>query len=220
MTLLEVLVVAFVIAILVAMLMPVNSPNGHPKFMQARVEIAGLEAGIEAYEQTYGHLPLTDVMTNGDLTIGLKPAEVQAFNFLPGTKLIATNSDLIVVLMDFDRAVNAGHKLNPRQIKFLNAKMVEGTNSPGVSCVDYQYRDPWGHPYIISLDANQDGFVRDAFYAQAALYTKGQSAPLTNRNGLYELSSKGMVWSRGRDGKASLTQPATGGVNQDNVTSW
>lgn len=218
---LELLVVVFVIFILVAMLMPLTPHQGRPaKIMQARTEMAGLVNAIEGYEHQYGHLPLADVATNGDLTFGLKPAEIQAFNPLPGTKLIASNSDIITVLMDFDLGANTGHKLNPQRIKFLAPKMVEGTNSPGVSCIDYKYRDPWGHPYIISLDANQDGFVRDAFYAQAALYTKGQAEPLTNRSGFYEFNGKVMVWSRGRNGKASLSQPATGGVNQDNLTSW
>jgi hypothetical protein len=37
------------------------------------------------------------------------------------------------------------------------------TNSPGVG-TDLVYRDPWGNPYIITMDLNYDEMCKDAFY--------------------------------------------------------
>jgi hypothetical protein len=134
--------------------------------------------------------------------------------------LIPTNSDLIVVLMDLDLGANAGHRLNPKQIKYLIARVADDANSSGVSMVDHQFRDCWGNPYIISLDANQDGLVRDGFYAHSNLFANHVPTSLTKTNGVYELRGKVMVWSRGPDGKASMSVPANHGVNKDNVVSW
>jgi type II secretory pathway pseudopilin PulG len=222
MTLVEMLLVVFVIAIFTAMLLPII-PNGHhrpAKMMLARVELASLATAIEAYESDYGRLPLADSTTNEDLTSGIRATEIQDYKKVDGTKLIAKNSDLVVVLMDFDVGVNLGHALNPKQIKYLNARMISDTNSPGVSIVDYQFRDPWGNPYIISLDANQDGFVRDAFYAQPDLFAIHIPTNLANINSVHQWHGKVMIWSRGPDGKASMTVPANSGVNKDNVVSW
>ena len=221
MTLVELLLVVFVIALLVAMLLPMSPRRGHPpKIVQAKVQMDSLATAVKAYESEYQHLPLADSATNEDVTCGVSSADIIDFKKVDGTRLIATNSDLVIVLMDFDFGVNAGHKLNPKQIQFLNAKMVVDTNSSGVSTVDHQYRDPWGKPFVISLDANQDGFVRDAFYANSVLFKNQVPTPLTNNNSVYEYHGKVMIWSRGSDGKASMSVDANSGVNKDNVVSW
>jgi type II secretory pathway pseudopilin PulG len=221
MTLVELLVLIFVIGLLLAFILPISPPHRRPaRRAEARVEIAQIIAAVEAYEAEYHRLPLADSLTNEDVTCGIDQITVQNFTKVNGVGLIATNSDLIVVLMDLDLGANAGHKLNPKRIMFLYARMVDNTNSPGVSTVDRQFRDPWGNPYIISLDANHDGFVRDACYARASLWTNVVAAPLTNSGGIYELSGKAMAWSRGPDGKVSLAAQADNGVNKDNVTGW
>src|SRR3974390_314958 len=108
MTLVELLLVVLVIAILVAIILPIISPSiHHPKPSRARIEVACLVNAINAYEADYGHLPLADTTTNADVTCGISPAETQDFQQVKGTRLIATNSDLIVVLMDLDLGVNA-----------------------------------------------------------------------------------------------------------------
>ena len=58
--------------------------------------------------------------------------------------------------------------MNPQQTKFLNATMVSDTVSPGVG-LDGVYRDPWGDPYVISMDLNYDGVCQDAFYCQQSV---------------------------------------------------
>ena len=46
---------------------------------------------------------------------------------------------------------------------YLNATRPGDTNTPGVG-PDGVYRDPWGNPYIITVDLNYDDKARDAFY--------------------------------------------------------
>ena len=41
--------------------------------------------------------------------------------------------------------------------------MTNDTNSPGVG-PDGVYRDPWGNPYVITIDLNYDEKARDGFY--------------------------------------------------------
>jgi type II secretory pathway pseudopilin PulG len=220
MTLVELLLVVFVVFILIALLLPVSAPNHPPaKKLRARIEMAGLVTAIEAYEADYNRLPLADYVTNEDITCGINSAEIQGFQKINGTRVVDTNSDLILILMDIDSGINAGHKFNPKQIKYLNAQLSGDTNSPGVG-IDFQYRDPWGNPYVISLDADHDGLVRDSFYSNPALFPDGTQTSLTKTNGLYELPGKAMVWSRGADGKANMNIPANNGVNKDNIISW
>ena len=220
MTLVELLLVIFVIAVLAALLLPVNPHDGRgSNRIRARVEMAGLATAVEDYEADYNRLPLGDYVTNKSITCGISSAEFQGFRKIVGTELVATNSNLILILMDIDSGINAGHKFNPKHIKYLNAKLSGDTNSSGVG-VDYQYRDPWGNPFIISLAADQSSFVRDAFYACPDLFVSHTPTPLINTDGIFEWHGKVMVWSRGLDGKTSMTAPANSGVNKDNVVSW
>ncbi len=189
------------------------------KITRAVIEVQDLANAIRAYEQDYDHLPLADVSSNADITLGFDSAEIEGLNFIKGTRIVLKNSDALIILSDLDVGVNAGHKLNPRQIKYISPKLVEGIE-PGFSMKDYQYRDPWGNPYVISLDADRNGLTRDAFYANTNLFTNAVASPLILTNGGYEFPGKVMIWSRGPDGKASSIIPANAGVNQDNIESW
>lgn len=215
----EILMVVVVGFILAALLIPVAPARRTPKIARAKIDMSALVNAINSYEADYNHLPLADYSTNEDTTLGIGPGELQNLHKPRGTTLVESNSDLIVVLMDFNYSVNTNHQLNPKWIKYLNAKMSGDTTSPGVG-TDFQYRDPWGNPYVISLDANQDGLVCDAIYSNPALYPDNTPTSLLKTNGLFEKQGKVMVWSRGPDGKASITIPAKSGANKDNLLSW
>jgi prepilin-type N-terminal cleavage/methylation domain-containing protein len=227
MTLIEVIVVIVIIGVLAGLLLPVS---GHPrvkaKIQQARIDMKNLQTAISTYETIYGNLPIADSDTNGDVSFGISSADIRGFQKLNGTRLIASNSDLMIVLLDIDRGVNAGHKLNPQKTVFIEPKRVNDTKSLGVSTVDDQLRDPWGNPYIITLDSNRDNQCRDAVYANAAVSQQSggvgyNGLSSTNGNGTnFELKSDVMIWSRGPDGKASADDKANAGVNKDNVLSW
>src|ERR1019366_2320359 len=67
------------------------------------------------------------------------------------------NSEVIAILRDdsfWPEGTNQ-HIYNPQQTPFFNAKVAMDTNSPGIG-PDYVFRDPWGSPYIITLDLNYD----------------------------------------------------------------
>lgn len=232
MTLVELLLVICIVGVLAAMLLPVNPRHGRPeKMMKAKFDISDLVTAIEAYEFDYGHMPLADLTTNEDFTYGISLANITGFKKTEGTRLIATNSDLVVVLMDLDFGVNAGHKLNPKQIKYLAARVVEDTNSSGVSVVDHQYRDPWGNPYVVTMDSTHDNQCNDFLYCLQKV-SQWESNSQNGLNGLFNpvdtrgnghhfyLKGKVMVWSAGPDKKFDLQTPAHTGVNKDNVLSW
>ena len=94
------------------------------------------------------------------------------------------------------------------------------------------YRDPWGNPYIITLDLNNDGKARDNFYFTNTVSADSSSTttPKAGLNGLipttvggstiYEANTPVVVWSAGQDRMIDPTMPANKGKNRDNILSW
>ena len=60
--------------------------------------------------------------------------------------------------------------------------------SPGVG-TDLVYRDPWGNPYIVTIDMNADGLTRDSFYAQQNVSggANGSSSLVPNASGHHSM---------------------------------
>jgi hypothetical protein len=92
------------------------------------------------------------------------------------------------------------------------------------------YRDPWGNPYIVSIDLNGDDRCRDGFYCQD-IVSRDPSGAAVGLNGLskareynnapntFEYRGPVMVWSLGPDG-AYENGPANKGLNKDNILGW
>ena len=130
---------------------------------------------------------------------------------------------------------NLNYQKNPQQTIFLNPKMsgydpsVLGQPAGGVD-VTGVYRDPWGNPYVISMDLNYDELCKDAFYCTNAVSGFNGTSANPGLNGLvnpdsttannFQYHGKVMVWSAGPDGKIDPTVPANAGANKDNVLSW
>jgi len=221
----KLLLVIVFIFLLVGLLLPsTNHPRNKARIKMTEIDMKNLMSAISSYETAYGHLPIAEFGTNLDVTLGISSTDISGFQKIPATRLIASNSDLMIILMDIDWGVNAGHKMNPQKTIFIDQRRVNDTKSPGVSIVDYQYRDPWGNPYIISLDSNGDNRVRDVCYANTNVSSSALSEVglngLIKTNGAYELNGRVMIWSRGSDGKASADDKANAGVNKDNVLGW
>jgi prepilin-type N-terminal cleavage/methylation domain-containing protein len=199
---------------------------------------------LPASKRAYASFAASDVerdftygtTTNGSATTTLKGGDDNAlpvivtYNFIsspPGTAYYNNNSEVMAILLDLEnfadgtKTVNTNHVLNPQRHAFLELKQLKKNTDPGLG-PDGVYRDPWGNPYIISLDLGFDGKTLDGLYAK-----------LRKKLGTPELNQKILVWSFGPDGKVDDNantgldangQPkkATGepNANFDNILSW
>jgi prepilin-type N-terminal cleavage/methylation domain-containing protein len=256
-TLIELLVVIAIIAILAGMLLPVlSSAKNHAKKVKAQLEAQDIANAIVAYDSAYGRFPVSKAVqdlasaNNSDFTYG---GSVFLNNLaqLPASYSLYTtnNSEVIAILMNLTNypssfttppnapTANANYAKNPQQTIFLNARMSgwdplapsPGPPLPGVGN-DLVYRDPWGNPYVISMDLNYDNQTKDAFYClnkvsgfnqtSANPGLNGLNNPDTTKNDNFQYHGKVMVWSAGANGKIDPADPATDTENKDNVLSW
>ena len=227
-TLVELLVVISIIAILAALLVPaLAAAKKRAQIATAKMDIKNLELAISQYESDNNRLPAVTPRQPADLTFGLAPQPGAPFS-----GAVVTNSDVVATLMSVPIGINAFNAKNPRQTAyFAAAKRTERPNEPGVSTVDFQIRDPWGNPYIISLDLNYDGNTEDLFYRASSVSSQGAGnlnglnglvdiAPAQAGNPRFALKGPVMIWSFGPDKKIDPNSKANQGVNKDNILSW
>jgi prepilin-type N-terminal cleavage/methylation domain-containing protein len=246
-TLVELLVVIAIIAILAAMLLSaINYAVRSAKVKKALVEEQEIVTAIESYDSEYGRFPVSAAAQaqadknakspnpNPDFTYGwnFSPTAV----FTPGLPL--TNDEVIAILMDMQTypgtgtpTINNNHVKNPKQTKFLNAHMSGDTSSPGVG-PDLVYRDPWGNPYVITMDLNYDDQCEDWLYCRSTVSQQSGNSgyfglfnPNANTPGKqdqFQYHGKVMVWSAGPDKKVdnNAASGPTAVFNKDNVLSW
>jgi type II secretory pathway pseudopilin PulG len=245
------LTVIAIIGILAALLLPVLArAKVAAQKKQAAVEISQIVGAIQQYDSVYGRFPVSSGVQQlaastlgGDFTYG---GSVIASNIsllpAPYAIYVTNNSEVIAILMDLINypngtlTVNTNHQKNPQRTIFLNAKMSgydPASNDPqppgGVDNAGV-YRDPWGNPYVISMDLNYDEQCQDAFYSANLVsgpynpglngLTSPTATTTTPGNNDFLYHGKVMVWSAGPDKMIDPKSPADQGFNKDNILSW
>jgi prepilin-type N-terminal cleavage/methylation domain-containing protein len=234
-TIIELLVVIAIIGILAAILLPaLSAAKVRAQVREAQLEMSQIASAINSYYSTYSRYPVSvNAMkaaenAKDDMTYGTTGFVIPNFVVVnPVVAYNANNSEVIAILMAITSypnnpnlpTSNTNHIKNPQQIKFLNAQMSRNTSEAGVGS-DLVYRDPWGNPYIISIDLNYDDRCRDAIYRQTLVSQGGLNGLINNGSGIYENNSGVMVWSAGPDRMASNLKDAVTPPNKDNVLSW
>jgi prepilin-type N-terminal cleavage/methylation domain-containing protein len=243
-TLIELLVVIAIIGILAGMLMPALSRvKIKAQVAEARNAIKQIETAIVQYNSEYSRYPMwTNNISQGyDYTYGTtgavdskgKPIFISAAEDIRSDEQPMNNSQLVAILMNFERfpvtevpTHNFGASKNPRRTTFLTAKKVGGISKGGVGD-DLVFRDPWGKPYIVTIDQNYDGKIWDAFYGDrlegqgikemGLVYAHRKVGAVTDR--VAELPNPVGIWSFGPDGQIKAGH-VNEGFNKDNVLSW
>ncbi len=245
-TIVELLVVIAIISILAALLLPVLArAKIAAQKKKAAIEMSQIVGAIQQYDSVYGRFPVSKedqaLAGTNDITVGGAAYDLNGVSLL-WTMGITNNAEVVAILMDATNYPGGGatpnmdHVKNPQRTIFLNPNPAPDTNSPGIG-PDGVYRDPWGCPYIITLDLSYDDYCKDSNYCQAVVsqVTPGSQQ---GKNGLYNPNpaanpnnylyhGKVMVWSAGPDRKMDtpVTLPPSGGpadqgFNKDNILSW
>lgn len=243
-TLIELLVVIAIIGILAGLLLPALSrAKLKTQITRSKTEMGNLVAAITQYHSDYGRYPAPKIVADAstpncpDFTFGTKNSGsltvIENNNGVPAN-VETNNAELMAILMNIEyfpedpsRATcNLNFARNPQKIKFYDAKRVTGKSAGGVGD-DLVYRDPWGNPYIITIDFNYDDKCRDGFYRNSNVSQDTGDKGLTtlsrvppNTGNTFEANVPVMVWSLGPDGKADGSKKALTDENKDNVLSW
>jgi prepilin-type N-terminal cleavage/methylation domain-containing protein len=257
-TLIELLVVIAIIGILAAMLLPVIATvKTKAKIAKARLQMSQIANAIAGYESAYGTMPVSKAAMNAassrgaDFTFGTANVANNQIGQVGGglASILAVddagtpfndyqtnNAEVMAILLDLEyygdgrATINKDHVRNPNRTKFFNAEMVSDTTSPGLG-KDGVYRDPWGNPYIITLDLNNDNKARDSFFRLGSVsrkigpigingLTNSHKTPPDGVGDYWEVNATVMVWSAGPDKLVDPAQNADKGANKDNIQSW
>jgi prepilin-type N-terminal cleavage/methylation domain-containing protein len=203
-TLVEMLVVIAIIATLAGLILPaIGRAQRKGRIAAVNAEMKSLAAAITAYQSMYGFYPCSEPDAKGvtDLTYSI------------------TNDNIIRILLDIedpatDTDINDQHKRNPQKHVFFHGKMARGNNEPGIG-PDYTFRDPWGTPYVVTLDLNFDNKCDDRYY----------SAPATAGGPRQLIPAPVVIWSMGPNRTPFTPHPpgdlgSPGAKDNDDIRSW
>jgi type II secretory pathway pseudopilin PulG len=236
------LVVIAIIGILAGMLLPaLSNAKKQAQARRAKLDMQGMIAAINHYETEYGRLPASkevyQVSTASpdekDFTFGtvdamgrvLAQPPIQSYAGFPYKE---SNREVMMMLLatntlppsaadpDTERLRLLNAKYNPRRLGFLQPKFTESISTPGIG-PDYNFRDPWGTPYIITFDLGDDHICMDGLYSWLL---KNINHPDPGIRGSVIIWSFGPDRAAGRTGAGGNPLGLKDGHNKDNVLSW
>jgi hypothetical protein len=200
------------------------------KIKVALMEMHNLAGAIHQYETEYSRMPGSkDALAAAapDFTFGTANVvgnyPYAILNYGSGKQSYQTNNAEIMFIL---RDIN--NPLNPRQVPFFSAKdsgsyTLGGVDPSGV------FRDPWGNPYMITIDMDGSNRTSDGMYRLQMVSQKNGSEGFFGLSNVkdnagsgdnFEVNQPVMIWSFGPDGQANPKVPANQDVNKDNVLSW
>lgn len=169
-----------IIVVLPALLLPaLSAARDQARKAEARTTVMAITAAVKQYYVEYGKYP-TGAATGEDVTF-------------------STDNNRV---FDILRAVPGTEAENPRRIVFLEAKTSQSTPPKNGFGSDGVLYDPWGKPYFIRIDTNNDGQVANPY----------------RKNGGPDLVRAGViVWSLGPDGELGTKGNGDGAAD---ILSW
>jgi prepilin-type N-terminal cleavage/methylation domain-containing protein len=145
-TLIELLVVIAIIAALLGLAFPVfQGVLDRAKKVQAKNDVTQIVTAVNAFYTEYGKYPLvtddTPIANTADLFYTLR-----------------------AVASGANAPVNGVPAINPRAIVFISPPDVKDTTNPrsGIG-TDGKYYDPWGTPYVVTIDGNYDNQIANPY---------------------------------------------------------
>ena len=167
-TLIELLTVIAIIAVLMGLLLPtLEIARKNAMKTEAKNDLTQLVGAVKNFYTEYGYYPIDPQLEQGT------PRDVEY-----GATGEIHNQDVINVLRadnnPADTLATSGSSplsLNPRDINYLDLQPVKDNTNPrsglGTAATQGPYAngkagdwyDPWGAPYIIAMDGNNDGYI-------------------------------------------------------------
>jgi prepilin-type N-terminal cleavage/methylation domain-containing protein len=118
------------------------------------------------------------------------------------------NSEVIAILRDdnfYPEGINGvQHIYNPQQTPFFSAKFSKDTVSPGIGTNDV-FLDPWGSPYIITMDLSYSGKCFD--YTLNQMYQNNNLGTGRPPPPALIVPGEAIVWSLGPSKTNHINEP-------------
>ena len=162
-TLIELLIVIGIIAVLAAMLFPVlGVMQARSHKIQAINDMRNIKTSIISYYSDYRKYPIN--ATQASAANSANGGHDTLYGDPGG---LYTNANLFNILRAIEDDRNPGNSLNPNNTVYWEGQMVKDRKNPrsGLTFDDAAnggikagtFVDPWGNPYLIWIDANNDG---------------------------------------------------------------